>query len=79
VVDIWKKQFATNSPPDNSNSITASAPPTLTSQQQIKSTALSGWTTSLAVGDELLFNIDSVTAVTQFTLSLTVTQTLTLA
>jgi hypothetical protein len=33
----------------------------------------------LAVGDELLFNIDSVTAVTQFTLSLTVTQTLTLA
>jgi hypothetical protein len=79
VVNVWKKAFATDSPPTVANKITASAPPTLSSQQQIKSTALTGWTTSVSAGDAFRFNIDSITTITQFTLTLFITRTVTLS
>ncbi|GAH61520.1 unnamed protein product, partial [marine sediment metagenome] len=43
VVDIWKDTYA-NFPPDNADSITASAPPTITTAQKSQDSTLTGWT-----------------------------------
>lgn len=72
VVDIWKDTYA-NFPPTNDDSITASAPPTLSSAVKSEDTTLTGWTTSISAGDILRFNIDSVATVERVTLQLTVT------
>jgi len=71
VVDVWRDTYAAF-PPTDADSITASAPPTLSSGQKSEDTTLTGWTTALAQGDVLAFNIDSVADVTRATLSLTV-------
>lgn len=57
-IDIWKSTYD-NFPPDNGDSITASAP--LSSSEAIKArdTTLTGWTTSLAKGDIIYINIDA--------------------
>jgi hypothetical protein len=75
VVDIWKDTYA-NYPPTDADTITASAVPTITATN-IKSedVTLTGWTTSIAAGNILGFNVDSVTTCTQVTLSLTVRRT----
>lgn len=59
VVDIWKDTYA-NFPPDNADSITAAAPPTLSSAQKATDTTLTGWTKAITAGDYLMFNLDSV-------------------
>ena len=74
VIDIWKDTYA-NFPPDNSDSITASAPPTLSTAQKSQDSTLSGWTTSISAGDILAFNVDSCSTITRVTLSLKVTKT----
>lgn len=74
VVDVWKDTYA-NFPPVDADSITASAPATLSSAQKSQDTALTGWTTSLTEGDYLAFNVDSATTVSRVTLSLVVTRT----
>lgn len=74
VIDIWKDTFA-NAPPDDADSITASAPPTLSSAQKSTDSTLSGWTTAIAAGDVLGFNVDSVTTVERVTLMLHVRKT----
>jgi hypothetical protein len=53
-------------------SIVASAPPELSSQQLNTSSTLTGWTTAIAPGDILEFNLDSVAACTRLTLQLQV-------
>jgi hypothetical protein len=75
VVDIWKDTYA-NYPPTDADTITASAVPTITATN-IKSedVTLTEWTTSIAAGNILGFNVDSVTTCTQVTLSLTVRRT----
>ena len=70
VVDIWRDVFGTA--PDNADSITASAPITLTSAQSSTDTTLTGWTKTLAARNILRFNIDSVTAITRLNILLTV-------
>jgi len=75
VVDIWKDTYA-NFPPDDSDSITASAPPTITTATKSTDTTLTGWTTTIAVGDVLAFNVDSITTCTRCTLILKVSRTL---
>jgi len=72
VIDVWKDTYA-NAPPDDADSITASAPPTLSSAQKSQDTTLTGWTTSVSVGDVFGFNVDSATTVTRVTLVLSVT------
>lgn len=67
VVDIWKDVYA-NYPPDNADSITASAPPTITSDTDSEDTTLTGWTISILAGDVLKFNVDSVDTISQVTL-----------
>ena len=74
VVDIWKDTYA-NFPPTDADSITASAPPTISSAQKSQDSTLSGWTTAIAAGDILAFNVDSVTDIQRVTISLKVTKT----
>ncbi len=77
VVDIWKKAYATSSPPTVANTITASALPTLASAQSSQDTTLTGWSTGVNVSanDMLRFNVNSATTVTRVTLTLKCTKT----
>jgi hypothetical protein len=72
VVDIWKDTYA-NYPPTVADTITASAKPTISTATQSQDTTLTGWTTSIAAGDTLRFNVDSVTSIQRLALTLTVT------
>jgi len=74
VVDIWKDTYA-NSPPTDADSITASAPPTLSSAQKSQDTALTGWTKTFTAGDILAFNVDSITTIQRVTVTLKVRRT----
>jgi hypothetical protein len=72
VVDVWKDTYA-NYPPTDADSITAAAPPTISSAIKSEDTTLTGWTTSITAGDILGFNVDSATTVTRVTLQITFT------
>jgi len=74
VVDIWKQAYA-DFPPEDAQSITASAPPTITTAEKSQDSTLTGWTTAIAAGDCLRFYVDSVTDIERVTLSLKVTKT----
>jgi hypothetical protein len=74
VVDVWKDTLA-NYPPTNADSITASAPITISSDDNSEDATLTGWTTSLSRGDTLIFNVDSATTITQATIELEVVVT----
>jgi hypothetical protein len=73
VVDIWKDTYA-NYPPTVADTITASAKPTISTATKGQSSTLTGWTTSIAAGDILAFNVDSASTVQRVTLSLKVTR-----
>lgn len=73
VVNIWKDTYG-NFPPTVGDKITASAPPTISSSDHSEDTTLSGWTTFIAQGDTLRFNVDSVTTIARVTLILEVTR-----
>lgn len=74
VVDIWKDTYA-NYPPTDADSITAAAPVTLAGTANSQDTTLTGWTTSVAAGDILYFNVDSASTIKKLLVSLTVTRT----
>lgn len=61
VVDIWKDTYA-NYPPTAADSICASAKPALSSGIKYQDAVLTGWTKTIAPGDVLGFNVDSVSA-----------------
>lgn len=71
VVDIWKDTYA-NYPPTAADSITGAAPPAIASAAKSENTGLTGWTTSIAAGDILGFNVNSASGVTRVTVVLTV-------
>lgn len=73
VIDIWKDTYA-NFPPTDADTITSATPPTITTAIKSEDTTLSGWTTSVSVGDILRFNVDSCTDITRCTLTLKVTK-----
>ena len=56
VLDIWKRNGAI---PTNSNSIVASAKPTLSSAEYLSSGTLTGWTTAVAPGDIFILEVES--------------------
>lgn len=68
VVDLWKDTYA-NYPPTDADSITASAPPTLSSAVKGEDVTLTGWTTAVAAGDIIRFNVDSAATLTRATLT----------
>ena len=74
VVDIWKDTYA-NYPPTDADSITASAVPTISAATKSKDSTLTGWTTTVAAGDILGFNVDSASTVTRVSLVLTIRKT----
>lgn len=57
------------------SSIVASAPPTLSSQQNATSTTLTGWTTTINAGDVLEFDLSSVSTCQRITLELQISRT----
>jgi hypothetical protein len=73
VVDVWKDSYA-NYPPTDADSITASAPVTVSGTKS-QDTTLTGWTTTIAIGDTLRFNVDSITTCTRVTIALKVRRT----
>jgi hypothetical protein len=74
VVNVWKDTYA-NYPPVVGDKITASAPPTISTATKSQDATLTGWTTSIAAGDTLRFNVDSVTTIQRVTLALKVLRT----
>jgi hypothetical protein len=74
VIDIWKDTYA-NYPPTNADSITASAPLTISGADKSSDTTLTGWTTTITAGDILWFNVDSASDVTRVTIALTLRRT----
>lgn len=71
VIDVWKDTYA-NYPPTDADSITAAAPPTIAASNKSEDAALVGWTTAIAAGDTLRFNVDSCATITRVTLILKV-------
>jgi len=74
VIDIWKDTYA-NYAPTIADTITASAKPTISAALKGQSSTLTGWTTAVAAGDILRFNVDSVTSLTRVTISIKVVKT----
>lgn len=73
VFDVWKDTYA-NYPPTIADTITASAKPTISASTKGQVTTLTGWTTSVAAGDTIRFNVDSASTVTKATLILSITK-----
>lgn len=73
VVDIKKSTYAGF--PGSLASITSGAKPTLSAAQKSEDTTLSGWTTSIAAGDVLQFQLDSASGITCVTCALKVRRT----
>lgn len=59
VVDLWKSNIF---PPSVINTITNGSPPSLVNQQSNADIVLSGWTKTLANGEWLLANVNSVSS-----------------
>lgn len=75
VVDIYKCTYAAYAPPTHpaaADSITASAQPTIASDVKFSDAVLTGWTTAIAAGDILGYNINSVSVIKRLTISLEV-------
>jgi hypothetical protein len=73
VMDVWAAPFVANSPPTIANSIVSSDPPTLSAGQSSVDNLLTGWSKSIAANTALRFNINSVSSITHWTLSLVAT------
>lgn len=78
VFDIWNEadpydgSGVLDNPPTIANTITASAKPTLSTQQGKTSTTLTGWDVAVGNRSVFAFNVDSATTITRATLVLTV-------
>jgi hypothetical protein len=62
VVDVWEVPY-TSFPPTDTNSITASAPPTISGAVKSQDATLTGWNRALNENDVLCFNVDSCTSI----------------
>ncbi len=75
VIDLWVDSYA-NFPPTVADTITASAKPTIAaSGVKDEDTTLTSWTTALAKGDVIRYNVDSVATIERLTVSLGVDKT----
>jgi hypothetical protein len=73
-VDIWVCAYA-NFPPTIANTITASDVPTISSGVDYSDTTLTGWTTSIAAGSVIGYNVTGVTSIQRVTCSLGIART----
>ena len=67
-VDIWKIATGT-AIPTGANTITASATPAIAANTAVRSTTLTGWTTSVAANDIVGINLEVVATATQVNLT----------
>jgi hypothetical protein len=67
VFDVWSRAYASY-PPTVSQSITASAKPTVSSSTKGQSSTLTGWTTTFSAGVTWRLNVDSATSIQRATL-----------
>lgn len=74
VIDVWKSTYSSY-PPVVGGSIAGTEKPTLSSADKNQDTSLSTWSTSIADGDCLIFNIDSVTTIEKCVLTIKGTRT----
>jgi hypothetical protein len=74
-LDIWAAPFVAGTPPIVGNSIVASDYPTISDSNSSEDTSLTGWTLAIAAGTWLRFNINSISTITRFTLTLVCTGT----
>jgi hypothetical protein len=73
VIDVWKDTYASY-PATQSDSITGSDKPTLSSVIKNQNSTLTEWTTTVNSGDIIRFNVDSVSTITKATLVVQGTQ-----
>jgi hypothetical protein len=73
VVDVWRSTYGAY-PPVDGGSLTASAPVTISAAAKSQDTTLTDWTTSLAAGDVLRFNVDSAATITRLFIQIAVTR-----
>lgn len=69
VMDVWVDTYA-NYPPTDADSITASAPPTISSATKSQDVTLTGWTKIVGNDRTVCYNIDSAATITRATLVL---------
>ncbi len=74
VVDVWKDTYA-NFPPTAADTIAGAEKPTLVTAQKNQDLTPTGWTTAIAAGNILAFNVDSITDIERVTISLEVVKT----
>jgi hypothetical protein len=76
VVNIYKCTYAQfdagSTHPVAADKITSATPPTLTTATKSQDATLTSWTTAIAAGDILAFNVDSAATVTRLTIALKV-------
>lgn len=68
-VDIWKAPYA-NYPPTVANTICGGTLPAISSGIKYQNNTLSGWTTSIAQGDVIMFRLQSSSVFTQVSIQL---------
>lgn len=79
VIDIWEctyAEFDMSTHPVDGDSITASAPPTISTALKSEDSTLTDWTVSIPANTILLANVDSITDIEQVTLNLHYSRTL---
>lgn len=69
VVDVWKDTYALF-PPTVADTIAGTEKPTLATAQKNQDLSLTTWTTSVAAGDIIAFNVDSITTVQRVTVAI---------
>ncbi len=74
VVDLWRDTYG-NHPPVEADSITASAPLTLSSAIKTTDTTLTGWSKTLTAGDVLAVVVESVSGIRLLTVGLRLRRT----
>jgi hypothetical protein len=67
--DVWKDTFV-NYPPTIADTIVASDHPKIISALKAEGTSLTGWNKTIADGDVIGFNVDSVTSIQRATLEI---------
>ena len=71
-IDVWKTNGAM---PTQANDITGTDLPTLNNQQYVKDTSLTGWTTSVSIGDVFCFIASStISTTTRMSLNISIKQ-----
>jgi hypothetical protein len=71
VIDVWKDNYAVF-PPTGGDSIAGTQKPTLAAADKNQDLNLTTWTTALAKGDVLAFNVDSAATVLRVSLAIRV-------